>query len=171
MLNVVSQRRMSETICEVSENNTWYTPHCLCLLIVSAPVGSVPAHSVGAIHGMSGTGSYLPCPAWCLMSHSEPEPEGWGRDGPPCPAEWPGSVWPPVTAQPRSEPEPPESSVWSGAGANIYRWCETVFRVLQFLYFDIWRDALSNCANKMKTFLNRVCAGFQKRITVVKTIM
>ena len=146
--------------------------------------GSVPVRSVGAIHGMSGTGSYLPCPAWCLMSHSEPEPEGWGRDGPQCPAEWPGSVWPPVTAQPRSEPEPPEPECDQKPEPEpeqecdqepepepIYRWCETVFRVLQFLYFDIWRDALSNCANKMKTFLNRVCAGFQKRITVVKTIM
>ncbi len=32
---------------------------------------NVDPESVGAIHGMSGTGSYLPCPAWCLMSHSD----------------------------------------------------------------------------------------------------
>ena len=48
-----------------AETHTSISGNCL------RPQLNVDPESVGAIHGMSGTGSYLPCPAWCLMSHSD----------------------------------------------------------------------------------------------------
>ena len=147
------------SVCLIVYVCTWSQPRPRLALVDTL--------SVGAIHGMSGTGSYLPWPGLAvsnvtLRARGRGLRPGWSG---PCPVSSPvaGSAWPPVTVQPRWESEPPESGCDqrqqpdevnlspSSPQGECLKMISQVFHKITLLYF--WRASPNYCTNKIKLIL------------------